>query len=70
MLLFVLLLSVVCVAAADPDVAATAGGYAYVWLARDILTGEVFALKRLPFADEEGFETAKRELELLVSQRA
>ncbi|OEH76152.1 tyrosine kinase-like [Cyclospora cayetanensis] len=43
------------------------GGYAYVSLVRDIETEALFALKRLPFADAEGYELAKKELDILTS---
>ncbi|KAL8435156.1 hypothetical protein Efla_006377 [Eimeria flavescens] len=43
------------------------GGYAYVCLARDTKTDEVFALKRLPYADAEGLAFAVRERDVLAS---
>ncbi|KAL8271433.1 hypothetical protein Esti_004634 [Eimeria stiedai] len=43
------------------------GGYAYVWLARDSKTDELFALKRLPYSDAEGLACATRERDVLAS---
>ncbi len=44
------------------------GGYSYVFLVKDMVTGEDYALKRLLIQDKEMYKNAKEEIDFMVTQ--
>jgi serine/threonine protein kinase len=42
------------------------GGFAFVYSVTDMMTGEVFALKRVLAQDQENKELAQKEIDILV----